>query len=146
MHWAVDAYEATRDRAMDEATSCAVPAGWPLVMPRLARDQVINVRGALHATIKEHVNDPAFAELTLGMFDTLDEDYDFTVRAMPLHLSGAMWLQLADAVEREAQYGRCTVCTHDFEVTDGRSRRRLYCSPACKQRQWRKDHPDDPAT
>jgi len=55
----------------------------------------------------------------------------------PNNLLGAMWLQFADAIERGVDYGRCQVCDDDFELADGRSKRRKYCSNACSQRAYR---------
>jgi hypothetical protein len=58
---------------------------------------------------------------------------------VPDGLVGALWLQFARAVERDAQFRQCTECTTWFEVAPGRGRAdKQFCSTACRTRAYRK--------
>jgi hypothetical protein len=58
---------------------------------------------------------------------------------VPEGLIGALWLQFARAVERDAQFRQCTECTTWFEVAPGRGRAdKQFCSTACRTRAYRK--------
>jgi hypothetical protein len=58
---------------------------------------------------------------------------------VPEGLIGALWLQFARAVERDAQLRQCTECTTWFEVAPGRGRAdKQFCSTACRTRAYRK--------
>ena len=57
----------------------------------------------------------------------------------PEGLIGALWLQFARAVERDARFRQCTECTTWFEVAPGRGRAdKQFCSTACRTRAYRK--------
>jgi hypothetical protein len=58
---------------------------------------------------------------------------------VPEGLIGALWLQFARAVERNARFRQCTECTTWFEVAPGRGRAdKQFCSTACRTRAYRK--------
>ena len=58
---------------------------------------------------------------------------------VPDGLIGALWLQFARAVEREARFRQCLECTTWFEVAPGRGRSdKQFCSTACRTRAYRK--------
>jgi hypothetical protein len=57
------------------------------------------------------------------------------LQVQPIHLPGAMYLQLAQSVAPRTKYQRCASCRRWFEVAPGVSRSdRLTCSAACRQR------------
>jgi hypothetical protein len=61
------------------------------------------------------------------------------IRITPINLIGAMWLQLASAVQGDREYGQCSVCNGWFEVSPGSGRPdKRYCSDACRMRAYRK--------
>ena len=58
---------------------------------------------------------------------------------VPEGLIGALWLQFARAVERDAKFRQCPECTTWFEVSPGRGRTdKQFCSTACRTRAYRK--------
>jgi hypothetical protein len=62
-----------------------------------------------------------------------------TLCIVPHGLIGALWLQLARAFERNAEFRRCAECGTWFEIARGRARAdRLYCSHPCRTRVYRK--------
>lgn len=87
----------------------------------------------VHETLVSKLTE--YTEATLGSLSEGEPNQaDFNLVVMPMHLLGALWLQLADAVERGARYRPCAVCGSEFEIKDGRSKGRRYCSGACKKR------------
>ena len=62
-----------------------------------------------------------------------------TIRIMPTNLIGALWLQLANAIEANRDYGQCSECSSWFEIAPGSGRPdKRYCSDACRMRAYRK--------
>jgi hypothetical protein len=58
---------------------------------------------------------------------------------VPDGLIGAMWLQFARAVERDARFRKCPECGTWFEVAPGRGRTdKQFCSNACRTKAYRK--------
>jgi hypothetical protein len=58
---------------------------------------------------------------------------------VPEGLIGALWLQFARAVERDARFRQCSECGTWFEVSPGRGRTdKQFCSTACRTRAYRK--------
>jgi hypothetical protein len=58
---------------------------------------------------------------------------------VPEGLIGALWLQFARAVERDAKFRQCPECGTWFEVAPGRGRAdKQFCSTACRTRAYRK--------
>jgi hypothetical protein len=58
---------------------------------------------------------------------------------VPDGLIGALWLQFARAVERDARFRQCAECTTWFEIAPGRGRTdKQFCSTACRTRAYRK--------
>ena len=58
---------------------------------------------------------------------------------VPEGLIGALWLQFARAVERDARLRQCLECTTWFEVAPGRGRTdKQFCSTACRTKAYRK--------
>jgi len=63
------------------------------------------------------------------------------LRLVPRTLLGALWLQIAQAIDAGTQYVRCATC-YRFVVLHpdralGRRSNTRYCSSACRQRAWR---------
>jgi hypothetical protein len=58
---------------------------------------------------------------------------------VPTNLHGAMWLQLAQALEDNKSYRRCKICSRWFELSPetGARTSRHYCSDACRSRAYR---------
>ena len=58
---------------------------------------------------------------------------------VPEGLIGALWLQFARAVERDARFKQCAECTTWFEVSPGRGRTdKQFCTTACRTRAYRR--------
>ncbi len=58
--------------------------------------------------------------------------------AMPTSLIGAMWLQLAQAVDGNKDFRQCVSCRAWFELAPDKARAdKLYCSQACRSRAYR---------
>ena len=58
---------------------------------------------------------------------------------VPEGLIGALWLQFARAVERDAKFRQCPECGTWFEVAPGRGRTdKQFCSTACRTKAYRK--------
>lgn len=53
----------------------------------------------------------------------------------PSGLVGALWLQLAQAIDGDATFSRCSVCADWFRPSRSDQK---FCSPACKQADYRK--------
>lgn len=63
------------------------------------------------------------------------------MRFYPNSLLAALWFQFAQAVTGNKDYRQCRDCRHWFEVSaedDARTARRLFCSSACKSRDYRR--------
>jgi hypothetical protein len=63
------------------------------------------------------------------------------IKIIAQKLLGALWLQLAQAIDGNRQPRACRDCGKWFEISaeeDGRSARRLFCSEACKARDYRR--------
>jgi hypothetical protein len=63
------------------------------------------------------------------------------LRIVPSDLLGAMWLQLAEAIAGHKEFRACKSCGKWIEIShlqaDNRTRRREFCSDACKLRDYR---------
>ena len=58
---------------------------------------------------------------------------------VPGSLAGALWLQLARAIENDSDFRTCDECRIWFEVAPGRGRTdKTYCSDACRNRAYRR--------
>jgi hypothetical protein len=58
---------------------------------------------------------------------------------VPDGLIGALWLQLARAVERDSRFRQCAECGIWFELARGTARAdKLYCSTPCRTKAYRK--------
>jgi hypothetical protein len=64
------------------------------------------------------------------------------VRIVPKNLLGAMWLQLAEAIDGRKDYRTCKECGRWFEISsrqsEHRTARRLFCTEPCKSRDYRR--------
>jgi hypothetical protein len=63
------------------------------------------------------------------------------MRIVPFDLITAVWLQFVHAVAGKKDYKTCKECGQWFEVSgdeDGRTARKVFCSPKCKTRDYRK--------
>lgn len=56
------------------------------------------------------------------------------LRVQPKNLIGALWVQLAQAIDGNRNYRRCGACGKWFETGKSRGNPRKYCSDACRQR------------
>jgi len=66
---------------------------------------------------------------------------EMSVRLIPNNLLGAVWLQLALAIERNSEFRRCAECETWFEVSPGSGRSdKVYCSNACRVKAHRRRH------
>jgi hypothetical protein len=62
------------------------------------------------------------------------------LRLVPKDLLGAVWLQLAQAIDADKEYRACKECGKWFEISlegDGRTKRRQFCSEPCKSKDYR---------
>lgn len=65
-------------------------------------------------------------------------DRPFALHLAPRSLLGALWLQVALAIDGNKEYKRCPRCGTWWEVQPDIARtNRVYCSTACKQAAWR---------
>ena len=72
-----------------------------------------------------------------------EPDIPLSTRILPHNLIGALWLQLALAVEQSKSYRQCFECAKWFEVAPGVGRpEKQYCSDACRMRAYRKRKTD----
>lgn len=84
-------------------------------------------------SINEHLKNSASPKLLwhenetrLGLF------------VVPHGLLGALWLQLAEAVNRNAEYRECSVCGKWFEIAPGMGRSdKQFCSAYCRTKAFR---------
>jgi hypothetical protein len=63
------------------------------------------------------------------------------LRFYPDDLLRAMWLQFAQGIAGNKDYRACSFCNSWFDLSssyDGRTARRMFCSDACKSRDYRK--------
>jgi hypothetical protein len=64
------------------------------------------------------------------------------LQIVPENLLSAMWLQFARAIEGDKEYRACKECGKWIELShrqvDGRTKRREFCSDACKSKDYRK--------
>jgi hypothetical protein len=61
------------------------------------------------------------------------------LQLMPTSLAGAVWLQLASAIERNVQFRPCAECGTWFEVSPGVGRaNKLFHTAACRTRAYRR--------
>lgn len=57
---------------------------------------------------------------------------------VPDSLIGALWLQVAEAVQEGKEYRKCRQCSKTFELDPATHRRNAYyCSDKCRQREYR---------
>jgi hypothetical protein len=57
---------------------------------------------------------------------------------MPNSLIGALWLQLAQAIDGKKDFQQCQVCRNWFELAPDKARSdKVYCSQACRSRAYR---------
>lgn len=66
------------------------------------------------------------------------DDGCLALRVRPRSLLGALWLQLAQAIDGNARYRSCRVCSAWFELHPDRARSdRAYCSNGCRFKAYR---------
>jgi hypothetical protein len=82
--------------------------------------------------LAEHVSPHLLYDLALGAQ---------VLNVVPHDLAGAMWLQLARAIAGNKEYVACKECGRWIEVShrqaDRRTKRREFCSDACKSKNYR---------
>ena len=86
---------------------------------------------------RDYLRSVVSAQLESWTSVRLDVGETISTIVTPEGLLGVFWLQFADAMERDLEYRPCETCGKDFEIRDGRSRRRKYCSAACGQQAYR---------
>ncbi len=65
------------------------------------------------------------------------------LRMVPQNLLGALWLQLAQEIERGTEYRRCAMCSKRMEISlEGHRRNRRTCSDKCRRALQRKREDD----
>ncbi len=104
----------------------------PAAPPDLDRDEAA-LRGLKHevnANLREEGVDP----LLMGGPD----DDRLRLHLVPRNLLAALWLQLAEAIDRERDYRRCELCGKWFDITsDDAGARKMFCSNACRSKAYR---------
>lgn len=93
------------------------------------RDELRRVQRAVNAKLS--------AETGARLLWVADEGH-LALRLRPDSLLGALWLQLAQAIDGNARYRSCRVCSAWFELHPDRARTdRAYCSDACRFKAYR---------
>jgi hypothetical protein len=73
----------------------------------------------------------------------VDKGGRLTYENRPATLLGALWLQLALAINGDKEYRSCPVCGRWWELDPLVAKTsRVYCTDACKQKAWRQRHPE----
>jgi len=106
----------------------------PDVFQSFARGDLIGPAIAhIQRVVNENLKDGAAPRLLWNNDQTA-----VSVHLVPKNLLGAIWLQVASAIERESSFRQCVQCGTWFEVSRqaGRSDKR-YCSNACRIRAHR---------
>ncbi len=94
---------------------------------------------AMRFLLSDLVNEGTLGRVDARLAPTPDER-DVSVRLFPDSLIGAMWLQLALAIDKNASYRKCVSCEKWFEISPGSGRpEKIYCSNACRMREYRKN-------
>jgi hypothetical protein len=73
----------------------------------------------------------------------VDEGGRLIYRNRPATLLGALWLQLALAINGNKDYRSCPVCGRWWELDPIVNKiNKVYCTEACRQKAWRQRHPE----
>lgn len=100
-----------------------------LVREPVARDSLAGYQRLINDRLRDHAS-PAL------LWHSDDGAYRLLVR--PANLLGALWLQLARALDTTAEYRRCPSCAQWYAVGEGgRYRNAQSCSEACRKRRSR---------
>lgn len=118
----------------------------PEKVPKVHRSGLChNVAAVLHErsrpdvlpNVQRAINTKLSAETGARMLWDRDEGR-LRLHLRPASLLGALWLQLAQAIDGNADYRRCRVCAAWFELRPDRNRTsRAYCSDACRVKAYR---------
>ncbi len=99
-------------------------------------------RGEVLGPARDCVQDFVNLSLKARVSPRLEESAPATrpqIRLVPHGLIGALWLQLAQSIDGDRDYRRCSECLTWFEIAPGSGREdKRYCSNACRMRAYRK--------
>lgn len=92
----------------------------------------------INVGLREELSQNVFSVDVTSIASGFGRGVKFSTEWCPKSLIGALWLQFARSIEVGAEYRRCVVCGKWFElVTREVKRTRLYCSSACRFKQYR---------
>ncbi len=99
--------------------------------------RIIGTPGDVLPNVQRTINARLSAETGARMLWDREEGR-LRLHLRPASLLGALWLQLARAIDGNADYRRCRVCAAWFELHPDRARtNRAYCSDACRFKAYR---------
>ncbi len=126
--WAVELWRATSHRDANAVAELLKNS------PEYPRRDLEGGRSALRSIVANGLQEHS-AYLTCS--DTPSTG-TFEIALIPQTLLGAIWLQLASAIERNIDFRRCDVCSSWFEIApNARRKDQRYCSTACRSRALR---------
>jgi hypothetical protein len=97
--------------------------------------EVDAVAQLLAKLVDQHLQDHVFSRMRPS-----EEPLSLKLSYVPRDLLGALWLQLALAIDANKNFVKCTYCRDPLEVSpDGRAQRSdtRYCGPACRVNAYR---------
>ena len=104
-------------------------------------DVAMEMRAAAMAFVQRGINDKLLGHTDVRLAYLPERgDTHPRIRIIPRHLLGALWLQLARAVDGNKDYGQCLTCENRFEISlqeTGYRTNRSYCSDACRSKAYR---------
>ena len=88
--------------------------------------------------VQRQVNDYLKEKVSAQVLWTQDHNA-LELRFAPRGLLVALWLQFANAIERDSEFRRCAECGDWFEISPATARaNKTYCSNACRTKAYRK--------
>jgi hypothetical protein len=106
-------------------------------LARYARFAPGDVLGPALAAVQDEINIRLEYE-TAGLLLWDPSERQHTLRIVPRSLRGALWLQLARAVEGNKEFRQCSACQRWFELDPRVARRdRHFCSGTCRTQAYR---------
>lgn len=93
------------------------------------------------APLQERINARLEVLVRPRLLRDADASDQLRFHLVPRTLLGAIWLQLARAIDGDKQFPACDECGRPFEVSRerhiGKKKSAKFCSGACRQRHWR---------
>lgn len=108
------------------------PAGLEFQEGKVLLPASLQVQRQINAALEEWASPRVVYDLDIGRM---------VLRIVPKNLLGALWLQLADAVTGNKEYRSCIECGRWFGLSNerrGGTKRKVFCSSACKVRDYRR--------